>query len=226
MQQNDKKPDSHVAYGAAMEGVSAVSSSVAVVGRYWWNIQMQLLQKIGIMPIFRAHGWLFFVVGFLLLALLMPVGVAFVVSAFCAGTMNPRSEDDYIVPLRQINDQADPYSDADLDRSSSPKRDGDKLMNEEVRKDLYVAASLSHMAFLNGSKRDFDDEELSATALGSFDGTVQALGVKINHIELHNLGAVFIFRRLNDLDRLNDVDPERLADLTTQAMSSDALAGC
>jgi len=100
MSLNNKSPDHHIAYGAATEGVAAASASLGVIGRYWWNLQMQLLVATGTMRLFRAYWWLFLVAGFLLLAFVMPLGVAFVVSAFCAGAMNPRAEDNFIVPLR------------------------------------------------------------------------------------------------------------------------------
>lgn len=113
MHNNEKKPDSHIAYGAAMDGLSAVTSSVSVVGRYWWNVQMHLLQKIGIMPVFRTHWWLFFVVGFLLLAFVPPIGIAFVISAFCAGAMDPESNNDFIVPLRREDLETDHAAEVD-----------------------------------------------------------------------------------------------------------------
>ena len=224
MHNNDKKPDSHVAYGAAMDGVSAVASSVSVVGRYWWNVQMQLLQKTGIMPVFRAHWWLFLVVGFLLLAFLMPIGIAFVISAFCAGAMDPKSKNDFIVPLRRDELEADYAQEVDCDSGPSSSLEGDgSKRDEDESEDLYVAASIAHSAFLNAIKREVDDEEFSAAALGSFDGTVQALGVKLSHVEMFSMGAAFIVRRLKDLERLDEVDPERIADLTAEAMNSDAL---
>lgn len=100
MKDYDKKPDSHIAYGAAMDGVAAAAASGAIVGRYWWNVQMQILRKIGIMPFFKARWWLFLVVGFLLLGFLFPLGVAFLISSLCAGEMDPKADDDFIVPLR------------------------------------------------------------------------------------------------------------------------------
>ena len=224
MHQNDKKPDSHVAYGAAMDGVSAVASSVSVVGRYWWNVQMQLLQKIGVMPIFRAHWWLFLVVGFFLLAFLLPIGIAFVISAFCAGAMEPESKNDFIVPLRRDDLDADCADEVDRARHPSSNIESDGLKcDEDEHEDLYVAASIAHSAFLNAIQREVDDENFSAAALGAFDGTVQALGIKLSHVEMFSMGAAFIVRRLKDLERLDEVDPERIADLTVEAMNSDAL---
>lgn len=101
MSLDKKSPDHQIAYGAALEGVAAASASLSVIGRYWWNLQMQPLVATRTMRLFRAHWWLFLVAGFLLLAFVMPLGVAFVVSTFCAGAMNPRAKDNFIVPLRQ-----------------------------------------------------------------------------------------------------------------------------
>ena len=54
-------------------------------------------------PLGGAHRTLtlFLVVGFLLLAFVVPLGVAFVVTAIAAGQMDPKAADDFIVPLRQ-----------------------------------------------------------------------------------------------------------------------------
>ena len=46
---------------------------------------------------------------------------------------------------------------------------------------------------------------------------------KLSHVEMFSMGAAFIVRRLKDLERLDEVDPERIADLTVEAMNSDAL---
>ena len=37
------------------------------------------------------------------------------------------------------------------------------------------------------------------------------------------MGAAFIVQQLKGLGRLSEIDPERIADLTTEAMDSDAL---
>lgn len=77
MSAQNKTPDSHIAYSAATEGVAAARRSTALVGRYWWNLQMQLLVATGTKRFFRAHWWLFLVVGFLLVAFALPLGLAF-----------------------------------------------------------------------------------------------------------------------------------------------------
>lgn len=219
---DDKKPDSHVAYGAAMDGVAAIAASVSIVGRYWWNRQMQLLQKIGLMPLFKAHWWLFLVVGFLLLAFLFPLGIAFIVSSWSAGQMDPKAANDFIVPLRQ--EPHDIGSSANLgdDQADStpPFRHG---LDDDKRSDVYDAAGISHVNFLRALEREVDDAEFAAAALGAFDGTIQVFELSLNDFEMMTMGAAFIVRQLKELGRLNEIDPARIADLTAEAMHSDAL---
>lgn len=95
--------------------------------------------------------------------------------------------------------------------------------DEDRREDLYIAASIAHAGFLTAFERKVDDAEFSATALGAFDGTVQAIGIKLTHLEMFSMGAAFIVQRLKEAGRLEEVDPERIADLTDEAMNSDAL---
>lgn len=222
MRDNNKKPDSHIAYGAAMDGVSAFVSSVVVVGRYFWNIQMQLLLMVGIMPLFRKHWWLFFVVGFILLAFIPPLGVAFIVSVFCAGQMDPKAKDNYIVPLRQ----EDRKTEYEASANSTPAAAANPILSsltEDEQESLYISAGIAHASFLNAIGRELDDAEFSAAAVGAFDGTVQGLGIGLTDAEMFIMGSVFIVRQLKALDRLDEVDPEKIADLTAEAMDSPAL---
>ncbi len=221
MKDADKKPDSYVAYGAATDGVAAVVASVSIVGRYWWNFQMQLLQKIGIMPLFKAHWWLFLVVGFLLLAFLFPLGIAFVISSLCAGQLDPKAEEDFIVPLRHAACETGLGIESGNTRSDFVQFRQYASDNDECE-DIYIAAGISHGSFLLALKREVDDAEFAASALGAFDGTIQAFELELTDVEMMVMGSVFILRRLKDLDRLNDIDPERIAELMTEAMS-DAL---
>jgi hypothetical protein len=242
MHNNDNKPDSHIAYGAAMDGVSAVVSSVSVVGRYWWNVQMQLLQKTGIMPVFRTHWWLFLVVGFLLLAFLPPIGAAFVISAFCAGVMDPKSKNDFIVPLRRDDVDANYADEVDHARRPSSNMEGNGLnaqtpVNGNPEGDssaqidpldhLMDVAAIHHMGYLRAINRDLDDKEFAAAALGAFDGTVQASRLKFSDLDMHVHGASFVSSQLASLGRMDtqSVDPEWLAEVTTDAMCSNDLEG-
>ena len=99
--QNNEKEDLNTAYAGVHDGVTGNIAGGAVFARYVWNWQMGLLKSIGLMPFFAKNWWLFLVVGFLLLAFVVPLGVAFVVTAFAAGQMDPKAADDFIVPLRQ-----------------------------------------------------------------------------------------------------------------------------
>lgn len=214
-----KTPDHHVAFGAATEGFAAATASLAVVGRYWWNMQMRLLIATGMMRFFRAQWWLFIVVGFALLAFALPLGVAFIVSAFCAGEMNPKAEDDYLVPLKAEHHAASANTpeDQSVDFGEPDLSDG----LEDVRS----AAGLHHMGYLRALGRDVDDAEFAAAALGALDGTMQALKVKLSDLDMHAMGAAFIASQLKHLGRMDQPDAERLADITMTAMSSEELEG-
>lgn len=226
MSLNNNSPDHHIAYRAAVEGLLAASASLGVIGRYWWNLQMQLLTATGAMRVFRANWWLFLVAGFLLLAFVMPLGVAFVVSAFCAGTMNPKARDNFIVPLRREEDtHATEPAEVELnDPSIAPQSDS--------LKDVRLAAGLHHVGYLTAIKRELEDKEIAAAALGAFDGTVQAFGMKLSDFDMHTNGAAFIVAQLTSLDRIDEIDPEWIAEVTEEAMTSEALeairveAGC
>lgn len=214
---SDKTPDHHVAYGAAVEGFSAARASLAVVGRHWWNLQMRLLVATGTMRFFKAQWWLFLIVGFLLLAFVLPLGVAFVVSSLCAGEMDPKAKDDFIVPLRQGGLKATAQTNEECGEDAASVSHSDTL--KEVR----LAAGLHHVGYLRAIGREIDDNEFAAAALGAFDGTVQAFGVKLSDLDMRAMGAAFIVGQLKNLGRMNQVDPEWIAEVTIEAMSSEKL---
>lgn len=216
MSLNNKPPDHHIAYGAATEGVAAASASLGVIGRYWWNLQMQLLVATGTMRLFRAYWWLFLVAGFLLLAFVMPLGVAFVVSAFCAGAMNPKAEDNFIVPLRH-EDNAPMGEPAATEPDEAPQSDDLGHVHD--------AAAIHHLGYLNAMKREVDDKEFAAAALGAFDGTLQACRLRLSDLDMHTNGAAFILAQLTNLERtdIDSVDPDWIAEVTDEAMTSTAL---
>ncbi|MEX5727108.1 hypothetical protein Ga0609869_000461 [Rhodovulum iodosum] len=217
MSLNNKSPDHHIAYGAATEGFAAASTSLGVIGRYWWNVQMQLLVATGTMRFFRAYWWLFLVAGFLLLAFVMPLGVAFVVSAFCAGAMNPKAEDNFIVPLRHEDN-------APMGEPAATEPDEAVFTSQpDSLEDVHLAAGMHHVGYLTAIKRDLDDKEIAAAALGAFDGTVQAFGLKLSDLDMHTNGAAFIVAQLTALERMDEVDPEWIAEVTEEAMTSETL---
>lgn len=97
----NEKQDLDAAFGNIQDGVTGMLSGVGIFARYLWNMQMRLLQSIGLMRFFRTNWWLFLVLGCLLLAFVLPLGTVFVVTAFAAGKMDPKAENDFIVPLRR-----------------------------------------------------------------------------------------------------------------------------
>ena len=221
MDSNNKPTEHQVAYGAAAEGVIAAIASVGVIGRYWWNLQMRFLVTTGAMRFFKAHWWLFLIAGFLLLAFAMPLGVAFMVSAYCASTMDPSPNEDFMVPLRRAADDA-MGGGVDTGHDDAPDAPmSDKL--EQVR----VAASTHHFAYVNAIKRDLENKEVAAAALGVFDGTVQAFGVKRSDLDMNTNGAAFIVAQLISLERIDKAnpDPDKIAEVTEEAMQSENLEG-
>lgn len=213
---NNKSPDHHIAYGAATEGVAAASASLGVIGRYWWNLQMQLLVATGTMRLFRAYWWLFLVAGFLLLAFVMPLGVAFVVSAFCAGAMNPKAEDNFIVPLRYEDNEP---------MGEPAANEPDVASQSDDLGHVQDAAAIHHLGYLNAIKREVDGREFAAAALGAFDGTLQACRLRLSDLDMHTNGAAFILAQLTNLERIDidSVDPDWIAEVTDEAMTSSAL---
>ncbi|MEO1640845.1 MAG: hypothetical protein AAFU41_16510 [Pseudomonadota bacterium] len=218
MAQNDQSPDHHVAYGAAVDSFVSATSGLAVVGRYVWNLQMKLIMAAGAMRYFRAQPRLFVALGLLLLAFALPIGIVFVVSALCAGALNPKGDDGFIVPLKPLK--------RDMERSEphqAPAPEPTKAAAGQL--DMAKASASIHLAgFLRAAGTDLSDTELAATALGALDGTVQALGMELSSLDMHSAGAAFVVEQLQQLDRLQELDPDRIADLTVNAMSSTALA--
>lgn len=124
---NSDRDELDTAYAGIKDGVSGVLSECAVFGRYLWNIQMRLLKSIGVMPFFVSHWWLFWILGFVLLAFAMPLGVAFLATAFAAGQMGPKSQNDFIVPLRQDNRQGQDLSELTSRQADKLQEYGDKM---------------------------------------------------------------------------------------------------
>ncbi|KGM46572.1 hypothetical protein [Pseudooceanicola atlanticus] len=97
---NDRD-DLNAAYGKIHHGVGGALTGVGVFARHIWNLEMKLLRKIGVMPLFRRTWWLFVVLAILLLMFVTPLGAVFVITALCGATMDPKPEDDFIVPLQR-----------------------------------------------------------------------------------------------------------------------------
>ena len=219
MRPQDKKPEHDVALGATQEGLAAATTSLAVVGRYWWNLQMRFLIATGVMRFFRAQWWLFIVVAFALLAFALPLGVAFTVSALCAGEMNPEAENDYMVPLKGE------HHSASTDTPAEHSVDFVEPALSDILEDVRSAAGLHHMGYLRALGRDVNDAEFAAAALGALDGTLQAFKVKLSDLDMHAMGEAFIGSQIKHLGRIDQSDGAGVTEVTITAMSSEALEG-
>ena len=91
---------------------------------------------------------------------------------------------------------------------------------DDDREDLYVAAGLSHAAFVNVVGRKLDDFEFVASALGAFDGTVQALGRELSKYDMLSMGTAFALLRMRDVERMQGSSPGARGDLIGQVMVS------
>ncbi|WP_411839701.1 hypothetical protein [Paracoccus sp. ME4] len=96
--QRDSERINH-AYAEAQGGLSGIVSAAGKVCRMLWNAQMRLLVSINAMDPFRRHPWLFVGVGAILLAVVLPIGVAWVVVALFALQNEPLAEEDFIVEI-------------------------------------------------------------------------------------------------------------------------------
>ena len=131
--------------------------------------------------------------------------------------MNPKAEDNFIVPLRHEDDapRGQPAETGPDEAILAPQSDS----LEDVR----LAAGTHHVGYLTAIERDLEDKEIAAAALGAFDGTVQAFDMKLSDLDMHTNGAAFIVAQLTNLERIGDVDPDWIAEITEEAMTSSAL---
>ncbi len=93
------------------------------------------------------------------------------------------------------------------------------------REELYVTASIAHAVFLNTCGRELDDVEFVASALGAFDGMVQALGRELSPIDMLAKGTCFALLRIKDLERMQDASPGAKGDAVGLAMVSPIYEG-
>lgn len=96
----DDKANLDRAYQGVHEGGARIIESVAVFGRHLWNQLMKLLKAVGLMPLFVRFWWLFIVLAIVLLGVFNVAGVVFIFVALCAGSMDPKAENEFIVALR------------------------------------------------------------------------------------------------------------------------------
>lgn len=88
---------------------------------------------------------------------------------------------------------------------------------------LYEKASIAHSSFLLALDKDVDDQEFLASALGAIDGTIQALNMRPDDVQMLAMGTTFAIRRLREMDRLQSASPTIQGDQIGKAMMSVGL---
>lgn len=87
------------AYREAQGGFASITSAGGKASRMLWNAQMRLLLSMNAMAIFRSYPWLFVGVGAILLAVVLPIGVVWVIVALFALQNEPLAEENFIVEV-------------------------------------------------------------------------------------------------------------------------------
>lgn len=87
----------------------------------------------------------------------------------------------------------------------------------------YVAASIAHGSYLNAVRCDLDETQFLASAVGAFDGTLQALGIELDDASMLAQGTTFALRRAADLEMLEGVTARAKGDMLGTAMTSPEL---
>jgi|GEM_PF-5871639 len=86
---------------------------------------------------------------------------------------------------------------------------------------LYDKASIAHSSFLLALNKDFDeidDQNFLASAFGAMDGTLQALNMRPDDVQMLAMETTFALRRLREMDRLQSVSPGEQGDQIGKAM--------
>lgn len=99
------------AYGEAQGGVASITSAVGKASRMLWNAQMRLLLSMNAMDPFRKYPGLFVGVGAILLAVVLPIGVVWVIVALFALQNEPLAEEDFIVEIGRASSLMTPWGD-------------------------------------------------------------------------------------------------------------------
>lgn len=105
------------------------------------------------------------------------------------------------------------------------KRQQSKAQNKE-RQDktaLYDKASIAHSSFLLALDEDVDDQGFLASAFGAIDGTIQALNMRPDDVQMLEMGSTFALRRLQEMERLQSASPEEQGDQIGRAMMNGEL---
>ncbi|MER9915400.1 MULTISPECIES: hypothetical protein [unclassified Mesorhizobium] len=90
--------------GTLKELEDSIGRMMPLVGRVLasaWNIQMRLLIAVGLMPFVQKYPWVLFALAFVLLALVLPVGLAFIATGISALNYNVRAKDQFLADLER-----------------------------------------------------------------------------------------------------------------------------
>ena len=131
-----------------------------------------------------------------------------------------------IVGVRRARGVKSEHGQTELKKNVAPVRSATERWTafpkgaDEDREDLYVAAGLSHATFVNVVGRELDDFEFVASAIGAFDGTMQALGRELSPYDMLAMGSAFALLRMRDMERMQESSPGAKGDLIGQVMVS------
>ena len=93
-----------------------------------------------------------------------------------------------------------------------------KAKEQQDKIDLYLKASIAHSSFLGALGKDIDDQEFLASAFGAIDGTIQALNMRPDDVQMLAMGSTFALRRLREMERLQNISPAEQGDQIGRAM--------
>lgn len=100
------------------------------------------------------------------------------------------------------------------------RRQQPKANDQQDKIAIYDKASIAHSSFLLALNKDIDDQEFLASALGSIDGTIQALQLRADDMQMLVMGSTFALRRLKETERLQSISPGEQGDQIGRAMTS------
>tara|TARA_R110000744_G_scaffold254319_1_gene369861 strand:- start:68 stop:460 length:393 start_codon:yes stop_codon:yes gene_type:complete len=95
-------------------------------------------------------------------------------------------------------------------------RSTDETQQDKIA--LYDKASIAHSSFLRSLDADVNDQEFLASAFGAIDGTIQALNISPDHVQMLAMGSTFALRRLSEMERLQSISPAEQGDQIGKAM--------
>ncbi|MBZ9760982.1 hypothetical protein LB553_08840 [Mesorhizobium sp. CA8] len=95
-------PEGNPQRGTLKELEDSIGRLMPLVGRVLasaWNIQMRLLIAIGLMPYAQKYPWALFVLAFVLLGVVFPLGLIFTATGIAALNYDVRAKDQFLADL-------------------------------------------------------------------------------------------------------------------------------